>query len=269
MSNSPIKREDKDRGEDEEEDALSLCDFAQNSGEGERGNDDALKAHHRWRSSQPSDSFEFFNDLDAGDMSHAEDIIHCGKLKPYRQQSEQKPLSDDRIFAPPEDCDFSRRHCDSLPPRTNGYAAMRLTRSSRSLNRQKLRRNSSLVMKSEASEIHRSFSEGAAKSEAPPRGWKPRWYDLMFGSVKFPPEIDLRDMKNRQIRRNPGSMFAAADGDGTPANRSERPSSWGHDLLSVLSCKNHPSSVAVTASTALVPQLRSRECHVGQFRYSS
>lgn len=265
MSNSPIKREDKDRGEDEEEeDALSLCDFPQISGEA---------AHHRRRSSQPSDSFEFSNDLDSGDMSHAEDIIHCGKLKPYKQQSEQKPLSDDRIFAPPENCDsadFSRRHCDSLPPRTNTFAAMRLTRSSRSLDRKKLRRNSSLVMKSEASEIHRSLSEGVAKSEAPPRGWKPRWYDLMFGSVKFPPEIDLRDMKNRQIRRNPGSMFAAADGgDGTPANRSERASSWGHDLLSVLSCKNHPSSVAVTASTALVPQLRSRECHVGQFRYSS
>ncbi|KAL0316630.1 UNVERIFIED_CONTAM: hypothetical protein Sradi_5541200 [Sesamum radiatum] len=62
--------------------------------------------------------------------------------------------------------------------------------------------------------------------------------------------MDLQDIKNRQVRRNPGSMFPGMDGGGgIPAGRR---SSWGHDLLRVLSCKNH-ASVAVTASIGLMP----------------
>ncbi|KAH6835400.1 hypothetical protein C2S53_003251 [Perilla frutescens var. hirtella] len=258
---SPNKDEqEEEEEEDQEEDALSLCDFPLNSDEAERNNDASKTHHHRRSSSQPSEySFEFSSDLIAEYTSHAEDLIHCGKLVPYRQQ--QQPLFDDHILKSlSEDYDsanFSRRYCDSLPElkpmRSNGSASStKLTRSSRSLDRKKLRRNSSLVMKSEASDIHRSLSKGLAKSES-----KPRWYGLMFGLVKLPAaEMDLRDMKNRQVRRNPGSMFP---GGGSPAIRSERrssnSSSWGHDLLRVLSCKNHQSSVAVTASIGLVPQL--------------
>ncbi|KAG6414421.1 hypothetical protein SASPL_127143 [Salvia splendens] len=170
--------------EDDEFDAPSLCDFPLNSCEPERNN-----GHH-----QPLDSFEFSNDLSSHSLSHAEDIIHCGKLMPYKQQ----------LSLP------SPRHRKS-----NSYGN---TRSSRSLDRKNLRRD-----------------EKSA-------GWKPRWYDLTFGSAKFPPEMDLRDMKIRQIRRSPG-------GDGTPENRRSA-WGWGYDFLRVLSCKNHPGSVAVTASIA-------------------
>ncbi|KAG8372380.1 hypothetical protein BUALT_Bualt12G0060200 [Buddleja alternifolia] len=192
-------------------------------------------------------------------MSHAEDIIFCGKLMPYR-----KPSFDDKILKSVSDhydsIKLSRRYCESLPDQVNRSIKSknsRFTRSSRSLDckRSQLRRNSSLVMKSEASDIHRSFSKGSAKSEAL-RGCnsKPRWYALVFGLVKFPPEMDMRDMKNRQVRRNPGSLFAAVDGGGRiPADRR---SSWGYDLLRVLSCKSHASvGVAATSSIGLVPQV--------------
>ncbi|KAG6411802.1 hypothetical protein SASPL_129886 [Salvia splendens] len=177
---------------DDEGDAPSLCDFPLNPCEPDRNN-----AHHhqRW------DSFEFSNDLSSHSLSHAEDIIHCGKLMPYKQQ-----LS---LPSP-------RHHRKSLPPRSNSYGN---TQSSRSLDRKSLRR------------------------EEKSAWWKPRWYDLTFGSAKFPPEMDLRDMKIRQIRR---VTFSA---ETTGENRG---SSWGwaHDFLRVLSCKNHPGSVAVTASIA-------------------
>ncbi|XP_047942810.1 uncharacterized protein LOC125189590 [Salvia hispanica] len=172
--------------EDDEFDAPSLCDFPLNSSEPERNN-----GHD-----EPLDSFEFSNDLSSHSLSHAEDIIHCGKLMPYKHQ-----LS---LPSP-------RQHRKSLPPRSSSYGN---TRCSRSLDRKSLKS----------------------------AGWKPRWYDLTFGSAKFPPEMDIRDMKIRQIRRSPG-------GDGTP--ESQRSSwGWGYDFLRVLSCKNHPGSVAVTASIA-------------------
>ncbi|KAI3444157.1 hypothetical protein Pfo_000822 [Paulownia fortunei] len=241
--------------EEEEEEALSLCDFPLNS-DGPEKKDSSKTQHHRRSSSQLSDFFEFFNGLNSENtMSHAEDIISCGKLVPYKQQ----PLFDDQILkslsADDDAINLSRRYCESLPElnptRSNSTASTRLTRSSRSLDCKKLRRNSSLVMKSEASDIHRSFSKDSVKSEGF-KGSKPRWYALMFGLVKFRPEMDLRDMKNRQVRRNPGSMFPAVEPGGrVPANRR---SSWGHDLLSVLSCKDH-ASVAVTASIGLVPQV--------------
>lgn len=234
---------------EDEEEALSLCDFPLNCDDPERN---SKTHHHRRSSSQPSEyAFEFSNDPNSDNMSHAEDIIHCGKLVPYRQQQQQQqPLFDDQILkslsTDYDSANFSRRYCDSLPTSARSNST-RLTRSSRSLDRKKLRRNSSLVMKSEASDIHRSLSKGLVKSEA---ASKPRWYDLMFGPVKLPPEMDLQDMKNRQVRRSPGIMFPAADGGGRDGR-----SSWGHDLLRVLSCKNHSSSVAVTASIRLVPQL--------------
>lgn len=232
-----LKEEDED-DEEEEEEALSLCDFPLNCDEAEKkASSSKCSHHHRRSSSQPPDTFEFFNDLNSGNsnnndndnnniMSHAEDIISCGKLVPYKKQipksvSEQPTQNE------------SRRSCDSLPDELN---PARLSRSSRSLDCKRLRRNSSPVTKSD--NIHRSSS--AKGSERCKMGSKPRRWDwTMFGpAVKFPLEIDLRDMKNRQVRRNP------ATGGKSPR------SSWGHDLLRVLSCKNH-ASVAV----GFVPQV--------------
>ncbi|KAL1534037.1 hypothetical protein AAHA92_31441 [Salvia divinorum] len=244
-----------DDHEEEEENAPSLCDFPLNSCESERNNESSISYahHHQRRSSQQLDSFEFSNDLSSDSLSHAEDIIHCGKLMPYKQQPSL--LDDQALISPSNSPEFSPspRYCKSLPPRSNSYANTRLMRSSRSLDRKNLRRNSSRVVKPEASDIHR----GLVKSEGSKAWWKPRWYDLTFGFVKFPPEMDLRDMRIRQSRRNPGGITftAATGGDRTPENRSDRRSSWGHDFLRVLSCKNHPGSVAVTASIGLLPQL--------------
>ncbi|KAL0339969.1 UNVERIFIED_CONTAM: hypothetical protein Sradi_4513700 [Sesamum radiatum] len=254
--------------QEEEEEALSLCDFPLNDSDAQL--QDSSKDQDRQDSSshsQPSDFFEFFKVVHSDDMSHAEDIISCGRLiVSYKEQ--QPPRFDHRflITSPSSDehlMSSSRRYCESLPElnptRSNGRSSTsspRLisSRSSCSLDSRKLRWNSSLVIKKSdvGQDIHRSFSKGSMKFDGFKGSPKPRWCPLIFGPVKFPPEMDLRDIKSRQIRRSPGSMFPAVEsGDRTPASRR---TSWGGDLLRALSCKKH-ASVAVTASIGLVPQV--------------
>lgn len=246
-------KEEEEEEDQEEEEALSLCDFPLNSNEPEKKDSSKIIQDKRRSSSEPSDFFEFFNDHISSEMSNAEDIIFRGKLVPYKnpprfQHQILKSLSAD------DATHLSRTYSESLPELNPARSnSRRLTRNSRSMDWKKSRRNSSpLIMKPEASDIHRSFSKSSAKSEGSKLS-KPRWFVLMFGPLKLQPEMDLRDMKNRQVRRNPGRLFPGMDAGGkNPASRSDRRSSWGHDLLRVLSCKNH-ASVAVTASIGLVP----------------
>ncbi|KAK4392612.1 hypothetical protein Sango_2039000 [Sesamum angolense] len=242
----------KEEEADQEEETLSLCDFPLNSGDDPDKRDSSKNS--RRSSSEPSDFFEFFNDF-TSEMSHAEDIIFCGKLLPTPHPHPRRP----RILKSLSEHDvadhFSRRYChyslpELNPTRTNGVASTRLPRGGRPKFRR--RSPSALLVKPEPLDIHRSLSKSSAKSDgssskvAP----KPRWFVLMFGPLRLQQEMDLQDIKSRQVRRNPGSMFPGMDGGGgIPAGRR---SSWGHDLLRVLSCKNH-ASVAVTASIGLVP----------------
>ncbi|XP_022867623.1 uncharacterized protein LOC111387306 [Olea europaea var. sylvestris] len=243
---------------EEAEETLSLCDFSLNVDEPEKK--DFPKIQDRRSSSEPSDFFEFFSDV-SSDMSHAEDIIFCGKLVPYKEQPLFKIKDHIHNSLSTDDNSlnsFTTRRCESLSAQnTRSQKTKKLMRNSRSLDYRKLRRNTSLVMKSEDSEIQRSSSKSSTKSDVPgSKLSKPRWYILMFGLVKFPPEMDLQDIKSRQVRRNvPGSMFPAIEtGMKAPVSRNERRNSWGHDLLRVLSCKDH-GSIAVTAPSDFVPHV--------------
>ncbi|KAK4431960.1 hypothetical protein Salat_0958100 [Sesamum alatum] len=255
ITNPPNKEQQEEEEDDDDAETLSLCDFPLNSG-ADPDKRDSSKAHtnsSRRSSSEPSDFFEFFNDF-TSEMSHAEDIIFCGKLVPTQPHLRPRIL---KSLSEHDAADFSRRYCHSFPElnptRPTGVASTRLPRGGRSLDGKRFRRRSSaLLVKPEPSDIHRSLSKSSAKSEGSSSSKvpKPRWFVLMFGPLRLQQEMDLRDMKNRQVRRNPGSMFPGVDGGGgIPVGRR---SSWGHDLLRVLSCKNH-ASVAVTASIGLVP----------------
>ncbi|KAG6410544.1 hypothetical protein SASPL_128605 [Salvia splendens] len=180
----------------------------------------------RRSSSEPSEFFEFLHDF-SSEMTNAEDIIFRGKLMPYQNPHPQilKSHSADDASR------LSRIH------RRGGSSLSAAARSR-------------LATKAEAADIHRNSSKSSAKSEGSSKV-KPRWFVMMFGPLKLQPEMDLRDIKSRQVRRNTGRLFAGIDGGG---GRSDRRSFWGVDLLKVLSCKNH-ASVAVTASIGLVPHL--------------
>ncbi|KAI3496185.1 hypothetical protein L1887_38539 [Cichorium endivia] len=222
---------------------LSLTDFPVTQDHGVSSFQDQLSPP----SSATGEFFEFFqgslNDYsDDSMMSHAEDIIFCGKLIPIHEQRRHKK--------PPEQKEKSHRSKQQQQPtgcrrsesmtEVKSTPAIPVVRNSRSLDYKKLHRNSS--MSSEPTpEILRDGSGKKSSSS--------RWYVLLFGLVKVPPpEMDLRDMKNRQVRRTPSKiLFPSSEScDVLPVSGSDdyRKCSW--KVLGFLSCKSAASTDATT-----------------------
>lgn len=224
--------------EDEYEETISLSDFPLTSDERDpHGTEDRLCACQDLPSpAEKTEIFEF-SSYPNSIMSHAEDIISCGKLVPFK---EQHHLSRNL---------YGRRcRSESLPElKTSGCQSK--MRNSRSLDYQKLSRNTS--MSSNSPDSYRNNSRSSSKSDGSSKTPKPRWYILMFGIVKFPTEMDLQDIKNRQVHRTPSkSLFPGIEVDKkAPANRK---TSWG--VLKVLSCRDD-ASINVAKSLACVPQV--------------
>ncbi|KAL1210561.1 hypothetical protein V5N11_006883 [Cardamine amara subsp. amara] len=230
---------------EEDKEALSRRDLPLNV---EKHNSTATTITTKDHREPSTELFEFLTST-SYDVSPAENIIFGGKLIPLNYQN---PL-----FSPPEYISprirarsesLSAIQGDKLNRIGSSTVARRDTagpmRTSRSLNYRKLSRGPTTVH----SPPENSFpAKNTAKPEMVSSGSgksvRPRWYVIMFGMVKFPPEIELKDIKSRQTRRNiPPVMFPS------PANRRSRspsPSpSWR--FLNALSCKE-PTSVAATA----------------------
>ncbi|XP_024978971.1 uncharacterized protein LOC112516181 [Cynara cardunculus var. scolymus] len=234
--------DDHDEQELEALDTLSLADFPLTD-DGDSGFQNHLPPN-----TPSEDFFEFFNGglghySEEHRMSHAEDIIFAGKLIPINDQPPPPP--------PPrmqnqtrKQKQIHRRRSESmreLKSTTNNPTATRLVRNSHSLDYKKLNRNSRYNYCEPTAEIHRNSLGNKFSSSSS------RWSDLMFGPVKVPTEMDLRDIRNRQIIQNTTkSLFPIVEGgDGFAVSRigDHRKTSWG--VLGILSCKSS-GSVAVT-----------------------
>ncbi|GMI74157.1 hypothetical protein like AT4G30230 [Hibiscus trionum] len=231
-SNMQVLHGDQSLEEDEEEEALSLCDLPLDLDTNTTPRNDPNQAA-RTRISSPEVAFEFFgfrNDDTGSDMCLAEDIFSGGKLVP----SGEKPH-------------VLRKRSGSLSELRSGSSAKSsdaLLRISRSLDSQKQKLHR-LDVKERVTSA-KSFDQSEV---SPKKVVKPRWYVFMFGSVKFPPEMELKDIKSRQFRRNPSVMFPdygkkVADNN-LSSDKSSSSSSWF--LLKALSCRDY-TSVAVTSS---------------------
>jgi hypothetical protein len=262
-----VSNDDDVESQGEEEEALSLCDLPLNENS-ESLNDMSFKRNILRPSSltDSSDFFSGFSSSSSSDMCPADDIIFCGKLVPFKETINDD-LRGENLNVELSKSRLNRRRSESVSfvTRSNsvsnfggggGGSSRQLMRNSRSLNYCRLRESSNFVT-SKAPEVDRNSSvrsvassEGVAK-----KVMKPRWYSLMFGKMKVPPEMELNDIKNRQVRRNPSkSMFPASDsGENLALNRSSGKVSW--KILKALSCKDH-NSVAVTTSFSL-PQASS------------
>ncbi|KAM3714582.1 hypothetical protein ACB098_01G347600 [Castanea mollissima] len=239
-----FQQQQQQQEQEEAEEALSLCDLPLSLNNKENIIfDNNNNNNHNDNSNDSIDFFEFFSDLSYSEnMCSAEDIIFCGKLIPFKEQQFSHPTPQT-----PTKQTSLRRRSESLsklqsPVTRSNSINTKLMRNSRSLDYRKLNpvsnsppetieRNSSVRSVGSKSEI-------ALKKAASSR---PRWYFFMFGMVKFPTEMELSDIKNRQVRRNqPQSMIF-------PVNRNSGKGSGSWKLLKALSCKDH-ASVAVTAS---------------------
>ncbi|GAB4838235.1 hypothetical protein Ancab_027766 [Ancistrocladus abbreviatus] len=138
-----------------------------------------------------------------------------------------------------------------------------MMRPSRSLNYRRLRRTSSTPNTDSSSAFNRNLSnrsvrrsikplsEGSSNSE---QEAKLPWYWLKFGLIKFPTEMELKDIRYRQQRKTPSTLFPPVDK--LPDHHHHHRSGWKDSswrLISVLSCKNH-ESVAIATSFHSIPK---------------
>ncbi|XP_034700232.1 uncharacterized protein LOC117925345 [Vitis riparia] len=235
--------------EEEAEEALSLCDLPISASE-TSGKD--FSPCGRRSTSEPPELFEFFSDL-SYEMSPADEIIFCGKLVPFKD-AQTRELQDNKQGSVQKGSALRRRSesLSELQTSRSNSAKSRLVRNSRSLDYRKLYRSSS-SQTSPGPEMDRNSSDkSSGRSDISVRKVpKSRWYLLMFGLVKFPPEMELRDIKSRQVRRSPSTLFPSLDASvKVPVKRSSGKCSWG--ILRALSCKD--ASVAVTASFHCIPR---------------
>lgn len=236
-----------DQSAEEAEEALSLCDLPLDLDANDKLDNDQLQKPMHAQCPRPSSDaapefFEFLSDL-SSDMCPADDIIFCGKLIPLKQLplSLQTRVDYKNHVLPKRSESVSELHSSSITRSGSIKKITTLLRNSRSLDYQKVHRSNMgrnpLTRSVEKPEV--SF-----KKEV-----KPRWYVFMFGMVKFPLEMELKDIKSRQFRRSsPSVMFPSAE-DGCKKLADNRSSdkcfSWR--LLKALSCRNR-TSVAVTSS---------------------
>ncbi|GJV56776.1 hypothetical protein Tco_1457781 [Tanacetum coccineum] len=206
---------------------LSLTDFPLTEDK-----DSGYKNHeHQNAPSSPSqDLFEFCSGdfgcfTEEPKMSHAEDMISGGKLIPTK---DQLPPTQNKTSNGTKTHRKKSQSMRELKSTANKPTASQLVRNSHSLDYKKLHRNNSRLMYEPPADNHRTSLSTKTSSS--------RWSDRVFGPIKGPPEMDLRDIRNRQsFQHSDRFSFKQVD--------VERKTSWG--LLGILSCKS-ANSVAVS-----------------------
>ncbi|GMH23264.1 hypothetical protein Nepgr_025107 [Nepenthes gracilis] len=253
------------------EEALSLSDFPLTA--------TAAVEHHGSTANQDAADqfFEFLTNLSSGasveGCCSADDVIFCGRLLPFVPNSSPRfpartvSCSSHLLCTPTDSSNSARiqtRRSESLnlsKSKTLSAKTQRfMMRPSRSLDYRKLHRSNS-TLKTDSSALDRNLLNKSSRgsksdfSNSDHKAPKLPWYWLMSGLVRFPIEMELKDIKNRQLRRNPSALFPA-DSDRISDHRTgqKKDSSWR--LLSVLSCKNHASvGVAGTSSFPSIPHV--------------
>ncbi|XP_042486258.1 uncharacterized protein LOC122066509 [Macadamia integrifolia] len=218
------------------------------------------------RMSTDQELFEFLSDLKA-DICPADDIIFCGKLISYKEkechhEEDKNPNLDVFAYDYDDDDDNGNQTCTiksffclrqrqrrSESLRSQSHAKDRLMR----INYHQLQRVSSST-KTPVEPIDRYMAgkcSGKANSSSLPTSTtpaRPSWPLLMFGMVNVPKEMQLKDIRNRQNRRNPTLLpefISGGDREKVSVRREKEKGSWR--LRRALSCRGH-GSAAVTAS---------------------
>lgn len=244
--------------QDEAEESLSFSDLPLDKEKSDEHTLESFRKNPRRSSSEPLDLFEFFTTgFITSEISPAEDLIFCGRLLPLNDHSPltSRTTSENNFWKLEESRKQTgfRKRSESLSglqssvSRSNS-AKINLKRNSRSLDYRRLYRQANSIF-SPTAEIDRNCSIKSGLKPDPlnkKASSKPRWYLLMFGMVKFPAEMDLSDIKSRQVRRSSSALFPANENKGKfQCNRNSGEAAWR--ILRALSCKNH-ASVDVTAS---------------------
>lgn len=221
-----IDQPDHDQDLEEAEEALSLSELSLQ--DTDHQNKEIPTQIPQSSSETPDQFFEFFNrDFKTEyNMCSAEDIIFCGKLIPNLSVNSSSSSTDQTqksIFINEKKQIPFRRRSESLSElesysvtRSSSTKNRTIMRNCKSLDYKKLRQASkSMILPWPEMDRNSSVKSVGGKSDvSAKKSIKPRWsYLMLFGMVKFPAEMDLEDIKNRQVRKNPSRLFPPVDAD--------------------------------------------------------
>uniref|UniRef100_A0A5B7CAY1 Uncharacterized protein n=1 Tax=Davidia involucrata TaxID=16924 RepID=A0A5B7CAY1_DAVIN len=225
----PMDRENPNMEDlDEAEETLSFCDLLiySDAVDWEDFSKEDQSSSSSSSSSDQENYFEFFSEeWNTNTPTTTGNIIFCGKLIPYK---------DPAAASVADELEINKKQ---QKPKNRW-----LFRSwnSNSFNKS----NSSKSNGTKASRV--SILTSPAKS---------RWYLYAFGLARFPTKMDLGEMKNRQSRQGPSTMFRWDGGDEKLAVGGSRGMGlWG--LIRDLGCGGHRHANAVVkASIGCIPRV--------------
>ncbi|OMO81188.1 hypothetical protein COLO4_23725 [Corchorus olitorius] len=250
--------------EEADEETLSLCDLVMSSDandywnnhdESSNSSSSSTSNHHH-----DQDFFEFFSDQDVSASSAStysgnnNNVIFCGKLIPFKDQKqpidEEKPLKQENGNNQKKNNDVNSSSC-MFPWKNMSQHSFNKSRtfppsssSSSSSKAKSLNKSLSLPVVGENKKLgDEKFDFSVKKVSILATPVKSRWYLFAFGVGRFPMEIELKDMKMRQSRKNKAIKVQQNAGSGEPenlkSNKEQRRSAKGlWRLLMVLGCKN-------------------------------
>lgn len=153
------------------------------------------------RSTTQDEEFEFFSTFNGFNVEicSPDDIFSHGKILPFKSPTPLKknyPLNA-KGRAMSHSCSVEYRTLDKDPSTTR---------------------------------VQTQITKRVSGSMSGRSGSRPKWYLLMFGSMRAPAEMGMSDIRSRQKRRSPVDMKPPGAGDGE-----ERKRKWS--LLKALSCR--------------------------------
>ncbi|XP_008808333.1 uncharacterized protein LOC103720423 [Phoenix dactylifera] len=214
-----------DESDGDDSASLSLCDLPL---AGHDESDGPNSSDYR-QLSPPQDPFEFFsgNRSAAEQMCSAEDVFLRGMLLPCNPPPSQSYPAKRSDAPAPQNAPFDHRRSESLdgnnqPRRGRDLAA-------------------------EYRRLRRATSDSDPRTPPPPPPphpsamprSRPKWYLVVFGSVRVPVAMEMKDIRNRQRRRRT-PLLAECDGWRSEGGRGP----W--KLLRSLSCKAAGSTVVAS-----------------------
>lgn len=247
----------------EAEETLSLCDLPTHSDSAQW--DDFSKEYQSSSFDKDEDNFfEFFSEEFTASTypSWNKDIIFCGKLIPYNKEAPQV-INAAAEKKTQKNSEVSNKTLGGSTKKWSFFRWRRFRGSKhKAVAKPSQAKSTSTTTKSISFPASKSYkrydlSLGNVSILSSNRS-KSKWYLFMFGMTRFPTEMELRDIKSRQSRRSPSTMFGsnnceASDeitGKGSKgiSNSSSRAKGlW--ELLRNLGCSSQQPNAVVKAAS--------------------
>ncbi|PON63042.1 hypothetical protein TorRG33x02_277250 [Trema orientale] len=194
-----------DDDDDDDDDALSLCNFS-------NGNDEENDVVS-YNIDDPNDAFEFSSTTTTETLlttDHTETLLFCGKSIPCRSNSNLPisfPQTTSLSQTPHATSSFSRSATGSSGSLNNGIKAQSSrfhnVRTATTTPPPPPRRSSSVRLpETRNSRYHQNYSSSSSSCS--------RKHNVLIGLTKFPPKMELSEIRKRQSRRAPVPMFSSA-----------------------------------------------------------